>query len=69
MKSKVRKSLNHLLKNSNSPLEFVGAITETGQFMDKEEVVRLAGLPSKPELIALTINKLESPMNQIRSVS
>ena len=60
--------IKSFIKNSNSPLEFVGAITETGQFMDKEEVVRLAGLASKPELIALTIDTLESPMNQIRSV-
>ena len=60
--------IKSFVKSTGSPLEFVGAITETGQFMDKREVVKLAGLPSKPELIAAIISGLKSPMNRIGSV-
>ena len=51
------------VKKSKAELEFVGAITETGEFMGKEEVVRLSGLPSKAELIASVIYSLKTPIN------
>jgi large subunit ribosomal protein L10 len=44
-------------------LEFVGAITETGEFMSADNVKALASLPSKNELIAQVINILKSPAN------
>ena len=55
------------VKRSQAPLEFVGAITETGQFMNKETVSRLSGLPSKTELIAGIICSLQAPINAVRN--
>ena len=59
--------LKKLTKTSAIPLEFVGAITESGHFMSREEVIKLAGLASKPELIGLTLNSLRTPVWQIQA--
>ncbi|MYB39908.1 50S ribosomal protein L10 [Candidatus Saccharibacteria bacterium] len=58
------------VKKTKAALEFVGAITETGHFMSKEEVVRLSGLPSKTELIASVVYSLKAPAgNTIAALS
>lgn len=44
-------------------IEFVGAISAEGKFLNSEEVKSLAKLPSKNEIIAQVIATLESPMN------
>lgn len=49
----------------NPTIEFVGAITGEGKFIDASEVKALAGLPSKNELIAQVIATLNSPVNDI----
>ena len=54
------------VKNSAAPLNFIGAITETGQLMSREDVIRLSGLASKPDLIGQMISSLQAPLNQMR---
>ncbi len=55
------KSLNDFSK-LNPSLEFVGAITADGKFIDAASVKALAVLPSKQQLIAGIINTLNSPV-------
>jgi large subunit ribosomal protein L10 len=49
----------------NPTIEFVGAITAEGKFIDANEVKALAGLPSKNQLIAQVVATLHSPVNDI----
>lgn len=60
------KDLNEFAKQ-NPTLEFVGAITSDGQFMDAASVKALAVLPSKQQLIAGLINTLNAPINGVMS--
>lgn len=50
---------------TNPSIEFVGAITAEGKFIDASEVKALAALPSKNELIAQVIATLLSPVNDV----
>ncbi|HET9098667.1 MAG TPA: 50S ribosomal protein L10 [Candidatus Saccharimonadales bacterium] len=52
-------------KNPN--LEFVGAISAEGDFLDAGNVKSLAGLPGKNQLIAGVINTLNSPLRGVVS--
>lgn len=49
----------------NPTIEFVGAITAEGKFIDAADVKALAGLPSKNELIAQVVATLTSPLNDV----
>ncbi len=51
----------------NPTLEFVGAITADGKFLDATEVKTLASLPSKAQLIGGLINTLNAPLNGMLS--
>lgn len=57
-------SLNAFAK-ANPTIEFVGAITGEGKFIDAADVKALAGLPSKDQLIAQTIAQLLSPVHDV----
>lgn len=48
-------------------LEFVGAISESGEFMSADDVKALASLPSKNELIGQVISLLQAPTNNTMS--
>ncbi|MEK7603258.1 MAG: 50S ribosomal protein L10 [Patescibacteria group bacterium] len=48
-------------------LQFVGAITTEGNFINADEVKALAALPSKPQIIAGIINILNSPVREVIS--
>lgn len=61
-------ALNSFAKQ-NSNLEFVGAISSDGQFLDADTVKHLAGLPGKNQLIAGLINTLNSPIRGVVSLS
>jgi large subunit ribosomal protein L10 len=50
---------------ANPTLEFVGAISAEGTFIDAANVKALAGLPSKNQLIAETIAQLLSPVHDV----
>jgi large subunit ribosomal protein L10 len=50
---------------ANPTLEFVGAISAEGTFIDAADVKALAGLPSKNQLIAETIAQLLSPVHDV----
>lgn len=52
---------------TNPSIEFVGAITAEGKFLNASEVQALADLPSKNELIAQVIATLASPLNDVVS--
>jgi large subunit ribosomal protein L10 len=60
------KSLNDFAK-LNPSLEFVGAITAEGKFIDAASVKALAILPSKQQLIAGLINTLNAPVHGVMS--
>jgi large subunit ribosomal protein L10 len=51
----------------NPSLEFVGAISAEGEFIDAAGVKNLAGLPGKNQLIAGIINTLNSPVRNVTS--
>ena len=51
----------------NPTIEFVGAITAEGAFLDAAQVKALATLPSKNQLIAGIINTLNGPVNGVMS--
>lgn len=57
-------SLNAFAK-ANPTLEFVGAITAEGLFIDADNVKALAGLPSKNQLIAQVVATLLSPIHDV----
>lgn len=46
-------------------IEFVGAISNEGNFLSADEVKSLATLPSKNELIAQVVATLASPLNDV----
>jgi large subunit ribosomal protein L10 len=55
---------------TNPTLQFVGAITAEGKFINADEVKALAKLPGKAQLIAGVINTLQSPLrNSIGALS
>jgi large subunit ribosomal protein L10 len=51
----------------NPSIEFVGAITAEGTFIDVAQVKALATLPSKTQLIAGIISTLNGPVNGVMS--
>lgn len=57
----------HAFAKTNPSLEFVGAITADGQFIDAASVKALAVLPGKNQLIAALINTLNAPVNGVMS--
>jgi large subunit ribosomal protein L10 len=50
---------------ANPTIEFVGAITGEGKFIDANDVAALAALPSKNQLIAQVVATLLSPVNDV----
>lgn len=57
----------HSFAKLNPTLEFVGAISAEGKFLDAETVKSLAVLPGKNQLIAGLIKTLNSPVQGIVS--
>ena len=53
----------------NPTLEFVGAITPEGNWLEADEVKALAVLPSKPVLIASVVSLLNSPIRSVVSAA
>lgn len=50
---------------ANPTIEFVGAISAEGKFLNADEVKALATLPSKNELIAQVVATLLSPVHDV----
>jgi large subunit ribosomal protein L10 len=59
-------SLNNFAKQIPS-LEFVGAITDEGEFLEADKVKALAILPSKNQMLASIVSLLNSPLQGIMS--
>jgi len=57
----------HTFAKQNPSLEFVGAISAEGEFVDAANVQALANLPGKNQLIAGLINTLNSPVRGVMS--
>lgn len=55
----------HEFAKKNPTIEFVGAISAQGEFLDANQVKALADLPSKDMLIAQVIATLASPVNDV----
>ncbi len=55
----------HAFAKANPTLEFVGAITAEGKFLDADDVKALAILPGKNQLIAEVIATLLSPVHDL----
>ena len=53
----------HNFAKTNPTVQFVGAITAEGRFIDADEVKSLAVLPGKNQMIAGLINTLNSPVH------
>ena len=52
---------------TNPSLQFVGAISADGKFLDTDQVKALAALPGKNQLIAQILATLMSPVNDVMS--
>ena len=57
----------HNFAKQNPSLQFVGAISAEGQFLDADSVKALAILPGKNQLIAGLINTLNAPVQGVIS--
>jgi large subunit ribosomal protein L10 len=57
----------HNFAKQNPTLQFVGAISAEGQFLDADSVKALAILPGKNQLIAGLINTLNAPVQGVIS--
>ncbi len=55
------KALADFIRETRSPLEIRGAVLD-GRVLDGEQVQQLASLPSKDELIALMLSRMQSPI-------
>lgn len=55
----------HAFAKLNPTLQFVGAISAEGEFIDAESVKALAVLPGKNQLIAGLINTLNAPVQGV----
>ncbi|MCY4010731.1 MAG: 50S ribosomal protein L10 [Candidatus Saccharibacteria bacterium] len=60
--------IKNFAKTSKANLDFVGAISEAGNFLAKEQVAQLANLAPKPQLIAQTGAYLLSPLTQLQNI-
>lgn len=60
-------ALNTFAKQ-NPELQFVGAISETGDFLDAEQVKALADLPSKDQLRGQLVGVLAAPLSGLVGV-
>lgn len=58
----------HAFAKKNPSLEFVGAITIEGQFMEAADVKALANLPSKDQLRAQLVGTIGAPLSGFANV-
>ncbi len=52
---------------TNPSIEFVGAITPEGEWLDADKVKQLSALPTKPVMIATVISLLNGPIMSVSS--
>ncbi len=60
-------ALNAFAKN-NPQLQFVGAVSETGEYLDAQQVKALADLPSKDQLRGQLVGVLAAPLSGLVGV-
>lgn len=59
--------LNEFAK-TNPNIEFVGAVSDTGEFFDAEQVKQLANLPSKDQLRGQLVGTIAAPLSGFANV-
>lgn len=60
-------TVKNFIKKQPSSLQFIGALTETGEWLDDQIVGQLANLASKPELINQVLSTLGSPLDNLQN--
>lgn len=61
------KALSDFIRETRSPLEIRGAVLE-GRVLDGQQVQQLADLPSKDELVAQMLARMQSPISGLVNV-
>ena len=64
----VAKAVSDYIRNARSALIIQGAVLGDGPVMEAPEVVRLASLPPKPELLATLLGQLQAPLSRLAAV-
>ena len=64
----VAKAVSNYIRNARSSLTIQGAVLGDGPVMQAPEVVRLASLPPKPELLATLLGQLQAPLSRLAAV-
>ncbi len=64
----VARALADFIRTTRSPLAIRGAVLGDGPPLAPTEVIRLAALPSKPQLISNLMGQLQAPMQRLLGV-
>jgi large subunit ribosomal protein L10 len=64
----VAKAVSDYIRNARSALTIQGAVLGDGPVMQAPEVVRLASLPPKPELLSTLLGQLQAPLSRLAEV-
>ena len=64
----VAKAVSDYIRSARSVLTIRGAVLGDGPVMQAAEVIRLAGLPPKPQLLAMLLDQLQAPIQGLASV-
>ena len=64
----VAKAVSDYIRNARSTLTIQGAVLGNGPVMQAPEVVRLASLPPKPELLSTLLGQLQAPLSRLAAV-
>ena len=64
----VAKTLNDYIRNNRSALSIQGAIVSGGPALLTTEVERLASLPPRPQLLAMLLGQIQSPISGLINI-
>ena len=64
----VAKTLNDYIRNNRSALTIQGAIVSGGPALATTEVERLASLPPRPQLLAMLLGQIQSPISGLINI-
>ena len=62
------KAVADYIRINRSPMTIRGAVLGDGQAMPAAQVVRLASLPSKPQLVANLLGQMQAPLQRLLAV-
>ena len=64
----VARALSDYIRTTRSTLAIRGAVLGDGKVLPPGDVTRLAGLPSKPQMVATLLGQLQSPLQRLMGV-